>query len=238
MQCALCHEEREIRNSHIIPEFLYEPLYDEKHRLQLLSVLPSQGNSFKQKGLKEKLLCDTCEQKLSVWEGYARKVLKGGVPLTTRTEGSVILIEGIDYKQFKLFQLSVLWRASASSQQFFEYVDLGPHEEVLRRQLVDEDPGSPGRYSCFMFGLRYEGNVVADLVVQPKRTKLNGRVAYNFVFGGFLWAFSVSRQELPPNLLATTLSEDGTTAIMVRSVLEMKNLFSFTKELSKLGRTP
>ena len=53
MPCALCHEERDIRNSHIIPEFLYEPLYDEKHRLQLLSIIPSQGNSFKQKGLKE-----------------------------------------------------------------------------------------------------------------------------------------------------------------------------------------
>lgn len=238
MRCALCHEERAIRNSHIIPEFLYEPLYDEKHRLQLLSVLPSQGNSFKQKGLKEKLLCDTCEQKLSVWEGYARKVLKGGVPLTIQTEGNIVLIEEIDYKQFKLFQLSVLWRASASSQQFFEYVDLGPHEEIVRRQLVNENPGSPGRYPCFMFGLKYEGDIVADLIVQPKRTILHGRVAYNFVFGGFLWAFSVSGQELPANLLSTTLSLDGKTVIMVRSVLEMKNIFSFTKELSDLGRLP
>lgn len=238
MRCALCQEEREIRNSHIIPEFLYEPLYDEKHRLQLMSIIPSQGNSFKQKGLKEKLLCDACEQKLSVWEGYARKVLKGGVPLTIRTEGTVILIEGINYRQFKLFQLSVLWRAGVSSQQFFEYVDLGPHEEILRKQLVDEEPGSPTRYSCLMFGLKYEGDVVADLVIQPKRTKLHGQIAYNFVFGGFLWTFSVSGQELPTDLLATTLNVDGKIAIMVRSVMEMKNLFSFTKELSKLGRVP
>ncbi len=238
MRCALCHQEREIRNSHIIPEFLYQPLYDEKHRLQLLSIIPSQGNAFKQKGLKEKLLCDECEQKLSVWEGYARKILKGGVPLTTRTEGNVILIEGIDYRQFKLFQLSVLWRAGVSSLQFFEYVDLGPHEEVLRRQLVEENPGIASRYPSIMFGLKYEGGVLADLMIQPKQTKLYGRVAYNFVFGGFLWAFSVSRQELPQNLISTTLSEEGKTAIMVRSVLEMKNLFNFTKELSKLGRMP
>lgn len=238
MHCALCKKENELRNSHIIPEFLYEPLYDEKHRLQLLSILASKGNSFKQQGLKEKLLCDSCEQKLSVWEGYARKVLKGGIPLVTRNEGSLIFIEGIDYKQFKLFQLSVLWRAGVSRQQFFEYVDLGPHEEFLRMQLLTEDPGNPGRYSCLMFGMKYEESILADLVVQPKKTKLDGRVAYSFVFGGFLWAFFVSGQQLPANLLAVTLCKDGKTAIMVRSVMEMRSLWSFTQKLSKLGRLP
>ena len=224
--------------SHIIPEFLYEPLYDEKHRLQLLSIIPSQGNSLKQKGLKEKLLCDSCEQKISVWEGYARQILKGGVPLTTRTEGSVIFIEGIDYKKFKLFQLSILWRAGVSSLQFFEYVDLGSHAEIIRKLLVDANPEAPGRYSCVMFGLRYEADVVADLVIQPKKTRLYDQVAYSFVFGGFLWAFAVARQNLPKAALPTTLGEGGETVILVRSVLEMRSLFSFTKELYKLGRAP
>lgn len=238
MRCALCQEQRELRNSHIIPEFLYEPLYDEKHRLQLLSIIPDQGNSLKQKGLKERLLCDLCEQKLSVWEGYARRVLKGGVPLTSKTEGNLLHIGGLDYPKFKLFQLSILWRAGVSSQQFFEYVELGPHAERLRRMLLEGDPGSPDRYACFMFGLKYELGTITDLIVQPGKKKLHGQTSYSFVFGGFLWAYLVSSQDMPAHLRPTTLRREGTTVILVRSVMEMKNLSSFAKRLSRLGRVP
>lgn len=32
-QCRLCREAKPLVNSHVIPELLYVPLYDEKHRL-------------------------------------------------------------------------------------------------------------------------------------------------------------------------------------------------------------
>lgn len=238
MRCALCFQESDLRMSHIIPEFLYEPLYDEKHRYQLLSIVPDQGNLFKQKGLKEKLLCDSCEQKISVWEGYARQVSKGGVSLTARTVENVIFIEGIDYKKFKLFQLSILWRAGVSQQQFFEYVDLGLHVETLRAQLVDENPGSASRYSCVMFGLKYDEKIAADVIIQPKKTRLHGQVAYNFIFGGYLWAFVVANKDIPNFALATTLSESGQTVVQVRDIMEMSALVDFNKELARLGRMP
>jgi len=34
--CRLCLQERPLRDSHIIPEFLYRPLVDEKHRAAAL----------------------------------------------------------------------------------------------------------------------------------------------------------------------------------------------------------
>lgn len=37
MACALCRQERELKNSHIIPEFMYGSLHDEIHRFHLLS---------------------------------------------------------------------------------------------------------------------------------------------------------------------------------------------------------
>jgi hypothetical protein len=125
MTCALCLEDSELRKSHVIPEFLYETLYDDKHRLQVLSVIPEKGNWREQKGLRERLLCDRCEQRLSVWERYASLVLKGGVPLTYRREGSVVLLSELDYLPFRMFQLSILWRAGVSSLEFFKNVQLG-----------------------------------------------------------------------------------------------------------------
>lgn len=142
MRCALCLKDAELCRSHVIPEFLYESLYDEKHRLHVLSVLPDQPNWREQKGLRERLLCEACEQLLSPWERYASLVLKGGVPLAYRREGNVVFISGLDYRQFKLFQLSVLWRAGISSLPFFSKVKLGKHAETLRKCLLTGNPGS------------------------------------------------------------------------------------------------
>jgi hypothetical protein len=238
MPCALCLQEVGLQRSHIIPEFLYETLYDEMHRLQVLSIIPEQANWREQKGLRERLLCHACEQKFSVWERYASLVLRGGLPLTFKQEGNIVHIAGLDYRQFKLFQLSVLWRAGASSLQFFEKVQLGKHEEILRRLLLAGDPGSPERYCCFMFGLKHDAKAFTGIIMQPGRVRLNGHSAYRFVFGGFLWAMLVSSHDLGPPMNQCTLSVSGNTVILIRNATEMHNLLSFSVELGQLGRAP
>ena len=53
--CKLCNKERELRNSHIVPEFFYKEIYDEKHR-----IFPrKEGRKYgqMQKGYREPLLC-------------------------------------------------------------------------------------------------------------------------------------------------------------------------------------
>ena len=238
MRCALCLEDSELRRSHIIPEFLYESLYDDKHRLQVLSLLPDRGNWREQKGLREPLLCDRCEQQLSVAEGYARKLLLGGAPVTYRSEGSVVFLSGLDYHQLRLFQLSVLWRAGVSTLPFFTDVQLGPHAEKLRRLVHAGDPGPSDRYCCVMFGLKYEKQAFAGVVMQPGRVRLHGQIAYRFVFGGFLWAFFASGQGLPAALLPCTLQPPGNAVFVVLDAMDMDNLASFSTELVRIGRSP
>lgn len=236
MRCALCLKEDELRESHILPEFLYEPLYDHKHRLQVLSTAQDKANSLMQKGLKEQLLCDTCEQKLSIWEGYARKVIRGELPLTMTGERSLIYIEGLDYKSFKLFQLSIIWRAGVSKQRFFEHVELGPHSEQLRTLLVDSNPGSPNRYACFMFGITHPSGQTLDVIAQPTRARALRQVAYSFIFGGFHWAYLVSNQDVPAHMKSATLRENGSTIIQRTRADEITNLTSFYEQLSDIGR--
>lgn len=238
MRCALCLEDSELRKSHVIPEFLYETLYDNKHRLQVLSVIPEKGNWREQKGLRERLLCDRCEQRLAVWERYASLVLKGGVPLTYRREGSVVLLSELDYLPFRMFQLSILWRAGVSSLEFFKNVQLGPHAEVLRLLLLAGDPGPPRQYCCFMFGLTFERQAFTGVIMQPGKVRLQNQVSYRFVFGGFLWAMLASSNELSNNLVPCTLQPPGTTAILVREATSMGNLASFANELNRMGRSP
>lgn len=40
MYCKLCKKEKELRKSHIIPEFFYKLLYDPFHRFNLISSKP------------------------------------------------------------------------------------------------------------------------------------------------------------------------------------------------------
>lgn len=238
MTCALCLKPKELRNSHIIPEFLYESLYDDKHRMHVLSVIPEQLNSMKQKGLRERLLCDDCEQKLSPWERYASLVLKGGADLTYRRDGNIVFVEGLNYLKFRLFHLSIIWRAGVSGLQFFEKVQLGGHAEILRQLLMAGDPGPPERYGCFMFGIRHENSAFTQVIMQPGKVRLYGHNGYRFMFGGFMWAFLVSSHDLHAPYTASLLRPNGSALFLICDALEMEHLAGFSTKLVRMGRVP
>lgn len=205
----------------------------------MLSVVPEQDNNLReQKGLREQLLCKACENKLSVWERYASLVLGGGTPITFKNEGSEIHLSGLNYTQFKLFQLSVLWRAGISSLQFFENVQLGTHAERLRELLISGDPGKPNRYGCLMYGLKLGSAAFTQVIMQPGKTKVDGRIAYRFVFGGFLWIFVVTTHQTPSLLARCFLQPNGDAFFLVRNAVEMKHLTKFTHKLKHMGREP
>ena len=87
-KCALCREDRPLRKSHVIPEFMFRPLYDEKHRFWGVSNIPTKRNRIFQKGPREKLLCERCEQRLSHHGSYASEVFFGNAavkPVRTPT---------------------------------------------------------------------------------------------------------------------------------------------------------
>lgn len=234
--CALCLESADLKRSHIIPEFLYRQLYDEKHRFHVLSSLSDQRNGKEQKGLREQLLCEICEGRFSVWERYASLLLNGGIEITYRTEGNLIYLSGIDYQQFKLFQMSILWRAGISRLPFFKRVTLGPYQEELRKLLLLGEAGSPYRYGCLMFGLKHEGQALCDVIMEPSQTRLEGHRGYRFVFGGIVWVFFVTKHELQGMLSKCILSQDGRALLLIEDARSLTDLTDFTRRLAQMGR--
>jgi len=71
--CRLCLKPSILRNSHILPEFLYSEVYDEKHRGIAVS---QERDTVFQKELREYLLCQSCETKLSRYEKYAKETIE------------------------------------------------------------------------------------------------------------------------------------------------------------------
>lgn len=235
-KCALCLQQAELRNSHIIPEFLYAALYDEKHRFHQISSDPDKRNSYQQKGLREPLLCDACEQRLSVNERYASLFLNGGIGIGIRQEGDRLYLSNLDYPKLKLFQLSILWRAGVSSLPAFSQVNLGPHAEWIRTMLVNGDPGCTSDYGCLMFALMLHQDQVQGLIVQPTWARLAGVRAYRFVFGGLIFVYVVSSSAPPAVLRSHFLKTDGTSVVKLEQLQNLSFLMKTLNNMLRLGK--
>lgn len=234
MLCALCQEERELRESHIIPEFMFRTMYDEIHRFHVLS--DKRPNQLAQKGLRQKLLCDSCEQHLGRHERYVSLLMTGAIPLEVEPRESYVIFRGIDYKALRLFQLSVLWRSSICDLPFFSEVSLGQHEERVRQLLLNDDPGLSWQYGCLMFALIHAGAVVDDLMVQPTKVRLDSVPCYRFVFGGHFWLFFVANHQHPRKIESASLDPSGELRIRMKNVAEIKYITEFGRTLIEQGK--
>jgi hypothetical protein len=198
VKCALCKTEAPLKNSHIIPEFFYKNLYDEIHRLHVVSSDSGIPEAFRQKGVYEKLLCSDCEQKFSVWEKYAKESFGDGVGVKIEHKGKLFRFSNLDYHKFRLFLLSLLWRMGASGLDFFSLVELGDkHQEALRLALLKEDPLEPLQYSCLISAVSLNGEFHRSWISQPIHTKSDGRHCHCVVVNGLLLCFFVTSHSIP-----------------------------------------
>jgi uncharacterized protein YlaI len=78
-KCALCQRVAELKNSHIIPEFLFGTLYDEKNRFHTFGKEGQPEAGLEQKGYRERLLCAECEQRFSNYERVAAVFYRGTI---------------------------------------------------------------------------------------------------------------------------------------------------------------
>ena len=118
MSCALCKSNAPLQNSHIIPEFFYTQVYDAIHRFQVIPTDLSKSEKFEQKGVREKLLCKLCEQKIGRWEKYTKETFGDGIGIKIEQTRKTLKLSNLDYRKFRLFLLSLLWRMGVSKSDF------------------------------------------------------------------------------------------------------------------------
>src|SRR4051794_13504960 len=106
--CKLCLQQKELCDSHIVPEFLYQELYDPafKNRIRVLHSAKDGDDRPLQKGIKEHMLCRNCEGKF--FEREVSLLFFGQSPLIRREAGTYAQLP---YGKLKIFLMSILWRA-------------------------------------------------------------------------------------------------------------------------------
>ena len=220
--CRLCLKESELRKSHVLSEFLYEPTYKrldpERPRQGLMLKVSSDTDErpdHLQKGLRERLLCGRCEQYLNrIGEQYASKVLKKMDETEISAGERSTIVPGVEYYPFKLFLMTQLWRAGVASDPFWENVRLGPHEERLREMLLLADPGQPHEYACMITRIPASAGLLSRTVVQPCAKKIEGHPRYGFIARGYTWLYVVSSHSKDAFKPRSSLSERGELPIM------------------------
>lgn len=207
--CRLCHISCDLCRSHILPEFLYRPLYDQKHRFSILRK-GVEVERYGQRGLTEKLLCQACEQHLCRYESYAADAMSGRLGHRYRQHRNRLIINGLDYTRFKLFQMSVLWRASISTLEFFKLVSLGSREEPLRQMILADDPGKPEEFGCVVIFAHDSGHDMSDTLFNPEPMRWAGRRMFKFFFAGAAWLYHCDSRPPAAHLRKQFLQSDGT----------------------------
>ncbi len=216
--CRLCQQIRELRLSHIISEFMHEEMYDEKHRFFGLSSVVIQKEEILQKGLRERLLCEDCEQRFGRHERYAKGIFFGGGTYNRQRVGSDIHLTGLQYAPLKLFFMSLLWRMGVTSVPALSGVQLGPHEERLRKLLLADDPGNHLAYPCLTTAVMMKGKHVPDLITYCGGGDMDGGLTWSFVAAGFLFTFFVSSRPPPIEIQPLFLTPAGELVIHVREL--------------------
>ena len=190
--CRLCQSLKDLCRSHIVPEFLYKDLYNDERKLMGITGVGNKGWKPLQKGLREKLLCNDCEQFINNnYEIPFRKQWYESNVIPNKMDGPHAQI--YDYQSFKLFHLSIIYRASVSSLPTFNQVSLGKHENVIRGMLINQDPGEENLYPIVGYSvLNNQKEVERRLITRPQITKIDGHRVYSSIYGGVMWWVVIS----------------------------------------------
>ena len=212
MTCNLCKKGKTLVKAPVFPEWLHKSMYQQKRWYTAISEKMTWTCGPRPEVICEELLCHECVQRVGEWEAYAHRVLdEGGESLTIQVGGTQFVISGLRYAPFKLFQMSLIWRASISRRPEVHRVNLGPHAERIRKMLIEASPGEKLKYgTILLFPYPSVQQVMRKTIDSPQRmpTKVYGHTAYHAIFGGLVWIFIVSNHsdDLPEDFF---LSEDG-----------------------------
>lgn len=196
--CLLCGKRAKLlKKSHVIPSFMYKGLFDETSRMMFMPISDQSKAKYIQTGYYDKyVLCGDCDNALiGRIEKYAAAILYGGSikdrPSMEKgyvnPEMDIITISGLSYTTFKLFILSILWRAHISWNKFFEKISVPDLEPDLRRMLLNNDAGFEDHFRVALMGIKgYDGDLVNFMPNPDMRRGEELNIAH-FIIGGVIY---------------------------------------------------
>ena len=208
MRCRLCNQDKTLlKQSHIIPDFMYKGLFDEKHFIAPVDLIEFKRKKLQPNGFYDSyILCDDCDRKLlGSLESYSSMVIWGGegredrYPAFERKVNQLnqkfLHLTNVNYSKFKLFLLSIIWRASISKQKIFDSVLLGEYEDKIRKMIFENDPGRAYEYPVGVFVLTENNNHPTKMIANPIKVMNGNNLSYLFLINGLVINYKIDGEE-------------------------------------------
>lgn len=233
--CKLCLKDSKLIKAHIIPEFMYKGMKDEKNVFYKVTYDLDSKSSKKKKiqtgDFDKNILCAECDNGIigARYERYAQLSMYGedldpnilpdckNFKFPTNNGGYTICTN-IDYCKMKLFVLSILFRASVSNLEIFKEISLGAkHEERIRDILLNEVVPEEKEYPIVLTSFLKTKNSLKNLIAQPKRIRYKNNInAYIFLIDSIQYLIFVNSTShtLPDFVKNSMLKKTGEMTIL------------------------
>jgi len=220
--CRLCLKEKRLGKAHVIPEGFFRNVGYLSETLELHTNTAGTYPKRAPIGVYDKsILCSPCDNLFSPWENHAQDVLLRtfASAIVLKHENGVVgwVINSFDYRAMKLFFISLLWRASISTHDFYRRISMGPFEHELREMILAEEPGSPETFAVTLARFSEPG---CTAMLDPHPERYDGVNYARFYLSGFV-AYIKFDHRPPPDWLADfILRPNAPLTILLRSARE------------------
>ena len=220
-ECRFCTKARKLVKSHIVPQALHKEIQADNGPMQIYEESHPWGVR-SPTGAYGRFLCRDCEKRVGQDDEYGiqfvRKYGDGstGEPWLGSFENG--FVAHVCYTRFKLWVLSMLWRADACDHGMYKRVNLG---EKWRKRLTDSlrarDPSDADYFAVtatLFYGRDDEENYGQAVMFDPHPENCAGVNRYRFyVYGGFTFFIKVDQRKQLEKLAALTLKQGKPLAV-------------------------
>jgi hypothetical protein len=243
--CKLCKLNPPIQNSHVIPEFMYKPVYDPKHRFVPISTSDFQPPKIEQKGFREPILCPACETKFSQWEGALKTTLNAiytrNPKVLAAENGEVLVLKSIDGNMLRIGILSILWRLIVSEGDDFKFYQASAEvTEDLRAILNSNNINLPDDKYPILVSLieRSDGINAQDiLMLFDGSGDYFGLPRLSFIAYGFLFDVALGIKLIPGKIFAVnSTSELVLRKTLIDDIMKQHSAIDIHESINKLAK--
>jgi len=226
-KCKFCSNDKRLIKAHIIPEGFFRRQRQGKESLELVTNKAGEYDKKAPIGVYDKtIVCNDCENIWREWDDYAQKLL-AEEPLNGQAryrDGQKIayMVKDFDYKKLKLFFISMIWRASVSSHQFFSRISLGPFEKIAKDFITNNNPGDSEDFSVTLS--KFCHPLGKQSTMDPYQYKNSDVNYYRFYLAGYIADIKVDHKLTPMPLSQITMSENKPLYILCRDFRKSKEL--------------
>ena len=232
--CRLCLKEKKLlKKSHIIPDFLFKDFKENNYFINMKYPEVNKVKRFYTGYYDKDILCQQCDNEIiGKLETYTSKAFyhknkhENQISKAKTFDGLELQIyANIDYKKFKLFLLSILWRASISTHEMFIDIQLGIHEEKLRKMIYEDNPLSEKEFEICILEVNSNVELNLNFITNPLNIINKENKLFCFYIKGRFYFISVEINSSIDYYKAISIKESNKIEIPIIEMNYAKKIF-------------